>query len=336
MTVKILTGDSPLVAEGLCSQIGLDGTQIVLGDDIEMMTDGALDHTAEYNTVFARVTPAQKTRILLALRRRGHVVGFMGDGINDAPSLHAADVGISVSTAVDVAREAADIVLTQPGLSVLHTGILEGRRAYGNILKYLFMGTSSNFGNMFSMAAASIVLPFLPMLPTQILLNNFLYDLAQITIPTDQVDQEILHAPHRWDIGLVRSFMLWVGPVSSIFDFLTFYVLLCIFRADELLFHTGWFVESLATQTLVLLVIRTMGNPLRSRPSGALLLSTTLIVTTTFALPYTSLAKDFGFAPLSAPYLGFVLVSIVGYLLLANFVKEWLMRSRLLKSGSPA
>ncbi len=335
VTVKILTGDSHLVAEGLCSKIGLDGSQIMLGEDIEKMTDGALGHAAEYNTVFARVTPAQKTRILLALRRRGHVVGFMGDGINDAPSLHAADVGISVSTAVDVAREAADIVLTQPGLRVLHTGILEGRRAYGNILKYLFMGTSSNFGNMLSMAGASVALPFLPMLPTQILLNNFLYDLAQITIPTDHVDPEILHAPHRWDIGLVRSFMLWVGPVSSVFDFLTFYVLLRVFRASEPLFHTGWFVESLATQTLVLLVIRTIGNPLKCRPSGALLLSTVAIVMIAFAFPYTPLAHDFGFTPLPALYIWFVVASIVGYLLLVNFVKQWLMRSRLLKSGAP-
>ncbi len=334
VTVKILTGDSHLVAQGLCSKIGLDGSQLVLGEDIEQMTDGALLHTAEYNTVFARVTPAQKTRILLALRRRGHVVGFMGDGINDAPSLHAADVGISVSTAVDVARDAADIVLTQPGLRVLHTGILEGRRAYGNILKYLFMGTSSNFGNMLSMAVASIVLPFLPMLPTQILLNNFLYDLAQITIPTDHVDPVLLHAPHRWDIGLVRSFMLWLGPVSSMFDFLTFYVLIHVFRANDSLFHTGWFVESLATQTLVLLVIRTMGNPFKSRPSGALLLSTVAIVIIAFALPYTPLAHDFGFTPLPAFYIWFVFISTAVYLILVYAVKEWLLRSRL--SNSPA
>jgi Mg2+-importing ATPase len=332
VTVKILTGDSHMVAEGLCKKIGLDGTQIVLGADIENMTDGALAHAAENNTVFARVTPAQKTRILLALKRRGHVVGFMGDGINDAPSLHAADVGVSVSTAVDVAREAADIVLTKPGLRVLHTGILEGRRAYGNILKYLFMGTSSNFGNMFSMAAASAVLPFLPMLPTQLLLNNFLYDLAQITIPTDNVDPEILHRPHRWDIGLVRNFMIWVGPVSSIFDFLTFYVLLHVFHANERLFHTGWFVESLATQTLVLLVIRTLGNPLRSRPSRALTLSTLTIAAIGFLLPYTPLGIEFGFTFLPPLYVAFVLAAVLAYLVTVDLVKRRLLRSKLVSN----
>ena len=213
--------------------------------------------------MFARVKPAQKNRLILALKRRGHVVGFMGDGINDAPSLHSADVGISVMSATDVAREAADIILQRPGLDVLHRGIIEGRRASGNMMKYLLMGTSSNFGNMFSMAAASAFLPFLPMLPTQILLNSFLYDLAQITIPSDNVDREYLARPQRWDIRVIRNFMIFIGPISSLFDFLTFYVLLRVFHASEPLFHTGWFVESLATQTLVLFVIRTTGNPLQ-------------------------------------------------------------------------
>ena len=336
VTVKILTGDTGLVARSLCGQVGLDGADMITGEEIEQMTDGALSFAVENHTVFARVTPAQKTRILLALKRRGHVVGFMGDGINDAPSLHAADVGISVATAVDVAREAAGIVLTEPGLRILHTGVLEGRRAYGNILKYLLMGTSSNFGNMLSMAVASIVLPFLPMSPTQILLNNFLYDLAQITIPTDHVDSEILGAPHRWDIGIVRNFMIGVGPVSSIFDFLTFFVLLRMFRADEALFHTGWFVESLATQTLVLLVIRTLGNPLRSRPSGALTASTLVIVALAVLLPYTPLAGRFGFVSLPASYMAFVAGAVAVYLFLVELVKRPFVRAKIIPAYAPS
>src|SRR4029077_10433079 len=208
------------------TQVGLDPGRILLGEEIEKMTDPALQAAAEETTVFARASPAQKNRILMALKHRGHVVGFMGDGINDAPSLHAADVGISVAAAVDVAREAADIILVEPGLEVLTSGILEGRKASGNVMKYLLMGTSSNFGNMFSMAGASAFLPFLPMLPTQILLNNFLYDLAQITIPTDNVDESYIIKPRRWDIRLIRNFMIFIGPISSVFDFLTFYVLL--------------------------------------------------------------------------------------------------------------
>jgi P-type Mg2+ transporter len=336
VTIKILTGDTGLVAQNLCEKVGLDGSRIVTGEEIERMTNGALSYAVENNTVFARVSPAQKTRILLALKRRGHVVGFIGDGINDAPSLHAADVGISVATAVDVAREAAGIVLTAPGLRTLHTGILEGRRAYGNILKYLLMSTSSSFGNMFSMAVASVALPFLPMLPTQILLNNFLYDLAQITIPTDHVDPEILAAPHRWDIRLVRNFMIGVGPVSSLFDFLTFFVLFRVFRADEALFHTGWFVESLATQTLVLLVIRTLGNPLRSRPSRALIANTLVVVGVAVLLPYTPLAARLGFVPLPVSYLAFVAGAVVVYLFLVELVKRPLVRSKLMRKYEEA
>jgi Mg2+-importing ATPase len=336
VTVKILTGDTGLVAQSLCDQVGLDGADVITGVEIEQMTDGALSFAVENHPAFARVTPAQKTRILLALKRRGHLVGFMGDGINDAPSLHAADVGISVATAVDVAREAAGIVLTEPGLRILHTGILEGRRAYGNILKYLLICTSSNFGNMLSMAVASVVLPFLPMLPTQILLNNFLYDLAQITIPTDHVDSEILGAPHRWDMGSVRNFMIGVGPVSSIFDFLTFFVLLRMFHANEALFHTGWFVESLTTQTLVLLVIRTLGNPLRSRPSGALTASTLVIVALAVLLPYTPVAWRFGFVSLPTSYMAFVAGAVAVYLFLVELVKRPLVRAKIIPAYAPS
>ena len=220
VVVKILTGDNELVAQHVCGQVGLDSMRIVAGDEIERMTDSALAAVAEQTTVFARVSPAQKNRIILALKSRKHVVGFLGDGINDAPSLHTADVGVSVATAVDVAKDAADIILLERNLDVLHAGILEGRRAFGNVMKYLLMGTSSNFGNMFSMAGAFLFLPFLPMLPTQILLNNFLYDLAQITIPTDNVDDAFIEKPQRWNIGIIQRFMMVIGPLSSIYDFL--------------------------------------------------------------------------------------------------------------------
>jgi Mg2+-importing ATPase len=324
--VKIITGDSDLVTTQVCTQVGLDPGRIVLGEEIEKMTDPALQAVAEETTVFARASPAQKNRILMALRHRGHVVGFMGDGINDAPSLHAADVGISVASAVDVAREAADIILVEPGLEVLTSGILEGRKAFGNVMKYLLMGTSSNFGNMFSMAGASTFLPFLPMLPTQILLNNFLYDLSQITIPTDNVDEDFVRKPRQWDIGLIRRFMLYVGPISSVFDFLTFYVLLQFFHASEAFFHTGWFLESLATQTLVIYVIRTMGNPFESRPSRPLLITTLLVVAVAALLPVSELAGPLGFVPLSGPFYLFLAAATLLYLLSVQLAKGALWR----------
>jgi len=320
--VKILTGDNELVARHVCEQVGLDARAMVLGPEVDGMTEPALGHVAEQTTVFARVTPMQKLRILRALRQRGHVVGYIGDGINDAPSLHAADVGISVGTAVDVARDAADIILLRPGLSILHRGIIEGRRASGNVLKYLLMDTSSNFGNMFSMAGASLFLPFLPMLSTQILLNNFLYDAAQIAIPTDNVDEAYLRGPQRWDMRLIRNFMIFVGPISSLYDFLTFYVLLHFFHAPETLFHTGWFVESLATQTLVLFVIRTAGNPLKSRPSVWLTVNTLLVVAIGLALPWSPLAGLLGFTALPLPFFLFLGVSTITYLLLVEAAKR--------------
>jgi P-type Mg2+ transporter len=320
--VKILTGDNELVAQHICAAVGFENPVIVLGPEIDQMTEPALGHVAEQAKVFARVTPMQKLRILRALRQRGHVVGFLGDGINDAPSLHAADVGISVATAVDVAREAADIILLRPGLKVLHRGIIEGRRASGNVLKYLLMDTSSNFGNMFSMAGASLFLPFLPMLSTQILLNNFLYDSAQIMIPTDNVDAVYLRQPQRWDMRLIRNFMLFIGPISSLYDFLTFYVLLRFFHATEPLFHTGWFVESLATQTLVVFVIRTAGNPLRSRPSLALTVNTLLIVAVGVLFPISPLGGILGFTPLPLPFFLFLIGSTLTYLILVEWAKR--------------
>jgi len=327
--VKIITGDSDLVSGRICEQVGLQPGKIVLGSELEKMTDAALGHIAEQTTVFARVSPAQKNRIIMALKHRSHVVGYMGDGINDAPSLHAADVGISVSTAVDIARDAADIILMEPGLQVLHAGILEGRRAFGNVMKYLLMGTSSNFGNMLSMAGASLFLPFLPMLPTQILLNNFLYDMAQVTIPTDNVDAAYVRAPQHWDIKLIRNFMLFIGPISSIYDFLTFYVLLALLHAQEAEFHTGWFVESLATQTLVLFVIRTSGNPFRSRPSRALTATTLGVVILGIILPFLPFGTRLGFTPLPPIYFAFLAAATVTYLLLVEIAKRFLMRKTL-------
>jgi Mg2+-importing ATPase len=323
--VMILTGDNDLLAKHVCAQVGLDSSAVVLGKEIVQMTDPALGQIAERTQLFARVSPAQKNRIMEALRRRGHVVGFLGDGINDAPSLHSADVGISVAGAVDVAKDAAEIILMEPGLKILHSGIWEGRRAFGNVMKYLLMGTSSNFGNVFSMAAASLFLPFLPMLPMQVLLKNFLYDLSQVTIPTDNVDDSFTHKPKRWDISLIRKFMVYVGPISSLYDLLTFWALIAVFHASEPLFHTGWFVESLATQTLVILVIRTGGNPFLSRPSNALFISVCTVVLIGLLLPYSQLAGVLGFVPMLVGYLVFLVVVIVTYLLLVEWAKRRLL-----------
>jgi P-type Mg2+ transporter len=324
--VKILTGDNHLVARHICSRVGLDAGRIVVGEELDRMSDTALAPVAEQATVFARVSPAQKNRIIIALKNRGHVVGFLGDGINDAPSLHAADVGISVSNAVDVAKDAAQIILVEHNLRVLHSGIIDGRKAFGNVMKYLLMGTSSNFGNMFSMAGASLFLRFLPMLPTQILLNNFLYDLAQVTIPTDNVDPSFVRKPRKWYVDIIRKFMLYIGPISSIYDFLTFFIMLKVFQASEALFHTGWFVESLATQTLVLFVIRTGSNPLRSRPSMPLTVTTLAVVIVGIVLPFTPVSAVLGFTPLPATYFLFLMGMTVSYLLLVEIVKRRLMR----------
>ncbi|MGA2204555.1 MAG: magnesium-translocating P-type ATPase [Terriglobales bacterium] len=332
--IKVISGDNDRVTGHVCTEVGVDPGKIITGEEIEKMTDPALSHVVGETRVFARISPAQKNRILLALKHNGHAVGFMGDGVNDAPSLHAADVGISVSSAVDVAREVADVILVEPGLRVLHDGIIEGRKAFGNVMKYLLMGTSSNFGNVFSMAGASIFLPFLPMLPTQILLNNLLYDLSQLTIPTDNVDDTYLQKPQHWDIGLIRNFMVFIGPISSIFDFLTFYVLLHFFRASEAQFHTGWFVESLATQTLVLFVIRTAKNPLRSRPSSPLIATCLAAVGVGIYLPFSPLAGILGFTPLPAAYFGFVAVTTGVYLLLVEAAKRRLLRPRTPKNAA--
>jgi P-type Mg2+ transporter len=323
--VKVVTGDNELVTRNICERVGIDAERLVLGSAIDRMSDSALAQIAEQTDIFARVSPTHKNRIIMALKRRSHVVGFLGDGINDAPSLHSADVGISVANAVDVARDAAEIILLQPGLDVLHSGIVEGRKAFGNVMKYLLMGTSSNFGNMFSMAGAAVFLPFLPMLPTQILLNNFLYDLSQLTIPTDNVDPAYILKPQHWNIGIIRNFMLLIGPISSIYDFLTFYVLLKIFHSPEALFHTGWFVESLATQTLVLFVIRTAGPPWSNRPSFPLMTTTILVVLIGGLLPFSPLAQPLGFVPLPCAFFIFLAGATITYLLLVELAKRRLI-----------
>ena len=277
VTVKIVTGDSELVTQHVCAQLNIPVTGVLTGKEIAQMDDSALRIRVETANLFCRVNPSQKDRVILALKARGHVVGYLGDGINDAPSLHSADVGLSVESAVDVAKEAADMILLDQDLHVLHDGVLEGRRTFGNIMKYIMMGTSSNFGNMFSMAGAALFLPFLPMLPTQILLNNILYDLSEVPIPLDEVDAEELRKPRVLDMKFIRNFMLVIGPISSAFDFLTFYVMLTVLKANETLFQTGWFVESLSTQVLVIFIIRTRGNPFKSR-AHPILVATSLTV----------------------------------------------------------
>jgi Mg2+-importing ATPase len=326
IAVVIMTGDNEFVTRKIAHDVGLPAERILVGPDVDALDDAALAFQAEHGAIFARVSPEQKNRVMTALRAQGRVVGFIGDGINDAPSLHVADVGISVMNAVEVAKDAANIILLEKDLRVLHDGVAEGRRSFANILKYIIMGTSSNFGNMFSMAAASLFLPFLPMLPTQILLNNLLYDTSQLSIPTDNVDPELLRHPRRWRVDFIRQFMLVMGPISSIYDFLTFGVLLWGFHAGEQLFHTGWFVESLATQTLVVFVIRTAGNPFRSRPSRTMLMGVTAIVLVGVIWPYTPLGPWLGFSPLPAPLLAALVGLTVTYLVLVQWVKSWFYR----------
>jgi Mg2+-importing ATPase len=320
--VKIVTGNNELVTKKVCEQLGYKIDRLVLSSEMDKLDNLAFARVVEEANVFARVTPAQKDRIITTLKGNGHVVGFLGDGINDAPSLKVSDVGISVDTAVDVAKEAADIILLQKDLKVLHDGVLEGRKTFGNTMKYTMMGTSSNFGNMFSVAGASLFLPFLPMLPIQILLNNLLYDFSELTIPTDNVDPEYIQEPKKWDTQFIRRFMLIFGPISSIFDFVTFFILLFVFNADASVFQTAWFVESLSTQALIIFVIRTRRIPFfRSRPSGPLVASTLVVVLIAFVLPYTILGPLFQFVQLPLTFYLAVLGIIAAYLLLVEVVK---------------
>ncbi len=328
VAVVIMTGDNQHVTQKVAHDVGLPTDRIVTGDQLDNMDDAALAYQAEHGAIFARVSPEQKNRVILGLKARGHVVGYIGDGINDAPSLHTADVGISVMNGVDVAKDAAKIILLEKDLAVLNDGVVEGRRCYANIMKYIVMSTSSNFGNMFSMAGASVFLPFLPMLPTQILLNNFMYDISQVAVPGDNVDPALLHRPKRWQIAFIRQFMMIIGPISSLYDFLTFGVLLWLFHAanNAPLFRTGWFVESLATQTLVVFVIRTAGNPFKSRPSRPLLLGVAAVSLIGAVLPYTPLGTLLGFAPLPMSLLGAIAGLALTYLFLVQAVKTWFYR----------
>jgi P-type Mg2+ transporter len=326
VAVKILTGDNELVTQYVCSTLGIPITGILLGSDIAKLDDAALSVQAESANVFCRVTPAQKNRIVTLLRHRHHTVGYLGDGINDAPALHAADVGISVDGAADVAKDAADLILLEHTLAALREGVIEGRRTFSNIQKYLMMGTSSNFGNMFSMAGATLFLPFLPMTPIQILLNNLLYDISEIAIPFDHVEPEAVAKPQAWDIDFIRNFMLVLGPVSSLFDFLMFYVLLTVLHADAALFRTGWFVESLATQVLVIFIIRTRRNPLHSKPHPLLLISSVTIVLVSVILPLLPIGRYFGFVALPPQFFVILCLMVIAYLFLVEIVKRWFYR----------
>ena len=331
VAVKVLTGDNDLVAKKVCHEVGLSTENTLVGSEIEIMSDQQLGDVAEKTTLFARLSPAHKKRIIDVLRQRNHVVGFMGDGINDAPGLRAADVGISVDTAVDIAKESADIILLEKSLMVLEEGVMEGRKVFSNILKYIRMGASSNFGNMFSVLGASAILPFLPMAPIQILTNNFLYDISQIPIPTDSVDPEQIARPRPWSIDEIRKFIVFIGPISSIFDYTTYFVMLFIFNCWDVtrasLFQTGWFVESLMTQTLIIHVIRTNKIPfIQSRPSVPLMVTTGLIMAFGIWLPFSPFASSLGLVTLPPLYWPILVVTLLSYVVLTQFVKTWLVR----------
>ncbi len=327
--VKVLTGDNERVARTICTQVGLATDRVVLGSELDAWSDAQLADAAESALIFAKLAPAHKERIIAALRGRGHVVGFMGDGINDAAALKAADVGISVDSAVDIAKESSDIILLENSLLVLQAGVLEGRRVFGNILKYVRMAASSNFGNMFSVVGASLFLPFLPMLPVQVLTNNLLYDFSQTTIPTDSVDAAWLQHARSWNIGATQRFILVIGPISSIFDYATFAMMLYVFNAwaNPALFHTGWFVESLLTQTLIIHVIRTNKLPfIQSRASLPLTLTSLLIVAIGIWLPFSPFADALGFVALPPLYWPLVGLMLLGYVVLTQLVKTWFVR----------
>ena len=333
--VKIVTGDNEQVTRHVCNQLNLPVTGVLTGREIAAMQDDALRARVEEVNLFCRVNPAQKNRVLLALKARKHVVGYLGDGINDAPSLHTADVGISVAGAVDVAKQAAAMIMLEHDLKVLHAGVIEGRRTFGNVMKYIMMATSSNFGNMFSMAASTLFLPFLPLLPLQILLNNLLYDLSEITLPMDNVDREDLAQPSQWDMNFIRNFMMTIGPISSVFDFVTFFLLIEVFNADETLFRTGWFVESIATQVLVIFIIRTRRSPFRSHPNRWLTVTSLSIVAAAMLLPLSPLAQYLGFTPLPLLFFGLLAILIITYLLAVEYCKQWFYRRLNALPGKP-
>src|ERR1017187_3992109 len=327
--VKVLTGDNEIITAYICKEVGMPVEHLLLGSQIEAMNDTELAAAASATSVFARLAPAHKERIIRALQSKGHVLGFMGDGINDAPALKAADVGISVNSAVDIAKESSDIILLENSLLVLEQGVLEGRRVFGNIVKYIKMAASSNFGNMFSVVGASAFLPFLPMLPIQVLTNNLLYDFSQTTIPTDKVDADWLTKPRKWEIGGILRFILFIGPISSIFDYLTFFMMLYLFNCwdNAVLFQTGWFVESLFTQTPIIHVIRTNKIPfIQSWASWPLIFSSVIIVAVGAGLTVSPLASALGFVPLPPLYWLLLAIILVCYVVLTQLVKAWFIR----------
>jgi Mg2+-importing ATPase len=321
--IKIITGDNEQVSERICNEAGIISKGTITGNHLEQLTEKELIKAVSTYTIFARCSPVQKERIILALKKTGNTVGYLGDGINDAPSLTAADIGISVNNAVDIAQESADLILTKKSLLVLSNGVIEGRKTFGNTMKYIMMGLSSNFGNMFSMVGATLFLPFLPMLPLQILLNNFLYDLSQLTIPTDAIDKEYIQQPKSWDIPFLKKFMITMGSVSSLFDFIIFFILFQLYKTQPSFFQTGWFIESIATQVFVIYVIRTKKIPfLQSSPSKLLLVNTLVIVSIAWILPFIHIGRLFSFTPLSIPILLSIACLVVIYLFTAEAVKQ--------------
>jgi len=346
----VLTGDNDLVSRKICQEVGISIDKAVLGEHVEHASDVELAEMADHTTLFARLSPAHKQRIIKALQSKGHVVGFLGDGINDAPALRTADVGISVDTAVDIAKESADAILLEKSLMVLEEGVQEGRKVFANILKYIRMGASSNFGNMFSVLGASVFLQYVPMAPIQILTNNLLYDFSQVPIPTDDVDPELVAKPRPWAMGELTRFILFVGPCSSIFDYTTFLIMIFVFgcwilpgEADmiapggdgemtvaqfkERLFQTGWFVESLLTQTLIIHIIRTNRVPFfQSSASWPLIVTSVLIMVAGMWLPFSPIGPLLGFEPLPPLYWLLVFLTLVCYAVLTHMVKTWLYR----------
>ena len=333
--VKILTGDNELISRKVCRDVGLSADPMLLGSDVEKMSDAELADASEKSTLFARLSPAHKQRVIQALRSKKHVVGFMGDGINDAPALRAADIGISVDTATDIAKESADLILLEKDLMVLEGGVIEGRKVFANILKYIRMGASSNFGNMFSVLGASALLPFIPMAPIQILTNNLLYDFSQVPIPIDAVDEEQVAGPRPWNISEITRFILYIGPISSIFDYTTFFVMLWVFNCWDpsraKVFQTGWFVESLMTQTLIIHVIRTNKIPfIQSRASWPLTVTTLSIMALAVWLPHSPLASALGLTSLPSLYWPILVVTLLSYMVLTQLIKVWLLRKKLI------
>jgi Mg2+-importing ATPase len=329
VTIKIITGDSELVTRNICTQLGFHEQGMLLGHEINNIDDFALQAQVEHINLFCRMSPVQKTRIIRALKYKGHVVGYLGDGINDVPSINAADVGMSVDLGVDSAKAAADMILLKHDLGILQEAVIEGRRTFGNIMKYIMMSTSSNFGNMLSMAAAVTFLPFLPMLPTQILLNNILYDISEVAIPFDKIDDIDIEQPRVLDIRLIQRFMLTMGPISSVFDIITFYFMLEVFTLSESLFQTGWFIESLCTQVLVIFVIRTRKRFWRSHPHPALIATSLAVVLLAIVIPLTPWASYFGMTTPPLVFYVFLALMTISYLTVVEFVKTKFFKEKI-------